>query len=138
MRTTSVTAPSLSGGGSDGNYACLDARLDFSSSSSSCFLRLSSFPPPLASVSQEQLLWQQFLPGDGPQPPVRPLTPFLDQLGVMQGTHHPAALVITVVRLVLVVENALLGDNRLSFCEKASRTDMLALQELHQTLQPQA
>uniref|UniRef100_A0A0A9DGK0 Uncharacterized protein n=1 Tax=Arundo donax TaxID=35708 RepID=A0A0A9DGK0_ARUDO len=42
MRTTSVTAPSLSGGGSDGNDACLDARLDFSSSSSSCFLRLSS------------------------------------------------------------------------------------------------
>ena len=31
MRTTTVTAPSMSGGGSDGNDACLDARLDSSS-----------------------------------------------------------------------------------------------------------
>jgi hypothetical protein len=31
MRTTTVTAPSASGGGSDGNDACLEARLDSSS-----------------------------------------------------------------------------------------------------------
>lgn len=51
-----------------------------------------AFPPPLASVSQEQLLSQLFLQGDGAQPPVGPLTPFLDQLVAMQGTHRPTNL----------------------------------------------
>jgi hypothetical protein len=50
----------------------------------------------------------------------------------------PVALVITVARLILVVENELLGDNELNFCEKAWKMDMLVLQELHQTSQPQA
>ena len=39
---------------------------------------------------------------------------------------------------MLVKENAPVGDNKLSFCEKAWRKDMLVFQELHQTLQPQA
>ncbi|BAT09043.1 Os09g0525650 [Oryza sativa Japonica Group] len=84
MRTTSVTAPSSSAAGSDGNDACLDARLD----SSSCLplppVVFYAFPLPLASVFQGQLLLQQFLPGDEARPPVGPSTLFLDQLGVMQ------------------------------------------------------
>jgi hypothetical protein len=48
-----------------------------------------AFPPPPASVFQEQLLSQPFLLGGGAQLPVRPLIPFLGQLVEMQGIHHP-------------------------------------------------
>ena len=54
-------------------------------------------PPLLSFDIQEQLLLLQLPQPCGAQPPAQPSTLFLDQLGGLQDTHHPAIEILVII-----------------------------------------